>query len=278
MGAHMAVNLDRAGLLAAIWNRTAQTAAALPVGAEVLRAGSPREVAAVADVIITCVSRDADVLEMVDAMTPGIRPDAIVCDTSTVSAATAREAARRLAALAAHFLDCPVSGGVEGARDATLAMMVGGDEAALELARPLLARVAAKIVHMGPSGCGQATKAVNQIMVAGINHAVTEALAFGAAMGLDMEKVIAVVGSGAAANWFLDRRGRTMVAGTYAPGFKLALHHKDLTIVRDMARESLTGSLTVVDATLADYERLMSEGRGEEDISALYRLKRSQYR
>lgn len=277
MGAHMAVNLDRAGLLAAIWNRTAQTAATLPVGADVLRAGSPREVAAVADVIITCVSRDADVLEMVDAMTPAIRPDAIVCDTSTVSAATAREAARRLAALAAHFLDCPVSGGVEGARDATLAMMVGGDEAALELARPLLSKVAAKIVHMGPSGSGQATKAVNQIMVAGINHAVTEALAFGAAMGLDMEKVIAVVGSGAAANWFLDKRGRTMVAGTYAPGFKLALHHKDLTIVRDMARERLNGPLTVVDATLADYERLMSEGRGEEDISALYRLKRSQY-
>ncbi|MCG3201046.1 MAG: 2-hydroxy-3-oxopropionate reductase [Gammaproteobacteria bacterium] len=277
MGAHMAVNLDRAGLLAAIWNRTAQTAATLPVGADVLRAGSPREVAAVADVIITCVSRDADVLEMVDAMTPAIRPDAIVCDTSTVSAATAREAARRLAARAAHFLDCPVSGGVEGARDATLAMMVGGDEAALELARPLLSKVAAKIVHMGPSGSGQATKAVNQIMVAGINHAVTEALAFGAAMGLDMEKVIAVVGSGAAANWFLDKRGRTMVAGTYAPGFKLALHHKDLTIVRDMARERLNGPLTVVDATLADYERLMSEGRGEEDISALYRLKRSQY-
>jgi 3-hydroxyisobutyrate dehydrogenase len=277
MGAHMAVNLDKAGLLAAIWNRSAQTAATLPVGGGVLRARSPREVAAAADVILTCVSRDADVLEMIDAMIPDIRPDAIVCDASTVSAATAREAARRLAAHAAHFLDCPVSGGVEGARDATLAMMVGGDEAALERARPLLAKIAAKIVHMGPSGSGQATKAVNQIMCAGINQAVTEALAFGAAMGLDMEKVIAVVGSGAAANWFLDKRGRTMVAGTYAPGFKLALHHKDLTIVRAMARDRVAGPLTVVDATLADYERLMSEGHGDEDISALYRLKRSQY-
>lgn len=277
MGSHMAVNLDKAGLLAAIWNRTAQRTAALPVGANVLRASSPRDVAAAADVIITCVSRDADVLEVVDAMTPRIRPEAIVCDTSTVSAATAREAAHRLAAHAAHFLDCPVSGGVEGARDAKLAMMVGGDGAALERARPLLSTIAAKIVHMGPSGSGQATKAVNQIMVAGINHAVTEALAFGAAMGLDMEKVIAVVGSGAAANWFLDKRGRTMVAGTYAPGFKLALHHKDLTIVREMARERLAGYLAVVDATLGDYERLMSEGHGDEDISALYRLKRSQY-
>ncbi len=277
MGAHMAVNLDKAGLLAAVWNRTAEKATTLPVSAGVARATSPGEVAAAADVIITCVSRDADVLEMIDALLPAIRPGAIVCDTSTVSAATARKAAQTLAVRGAHFLDCPVSGGVEGAREARLAMMVGGEETALERARPLLAKIAATIVHMGPSGSGQATKAVNQIMVAGINHAVTEALAFGAAMGLDMEKVIAVVGSGAAANWFLDKRGRTMVAGSYTPGFKLALHHKDLTIVREMAKDRVKGPLTVVDATLADYERLMSAGHGDEDISALYRLKKSQY-
>jgi 3-hydroxyisobutyrate dehydrogenase len=167
-----------------------------------------------------------------------------------------------------------VSGGAEGARNATLAMMVGGSAEALERARPVLSKVAANIVHMGPTGSGQATKAVNQIMAAGINQAVTEALAFGAAMGLDMDKVIDVVGSGAAANWFLDHRGRTMVAGSFKPGFKVALHHKDLDIIREMARDV---PLSVVESTLRDYAQLLREGHGEEDISALYRLKQRQF-
>jgi 3-hydroxyisobutyrate dehydrogenase len=277
MGAHMAINFDKAGVLAAIWNRAREKTAALPVANSVVRAQSPAELAATADLVVTCVSRDADVLAVVEAMLAGVRNDIIVCDTSTVSADTARQAAAMLRARGAQFLDCPVSGGVEGARDATLAMMVGGDEAALERARPLLAKIAANIVYMGPSGSGQATKAVNQIMAAGINQAVTEALAFGATMGLDMDRVIRVVGSGAAANWFLDKRGRTMVAGTYAPGFKVALHHKDLSIIRNMAVGRVRGTMTVVDATLRDYEQLMQDGHGEEDISALYRLKKSQY-
>jgi len=277
MGAHMALNLDKAGALAAVWNRSPEKATALPVGATVLRAASPAEVAANSDVIISCVSRDADVLQVVEAMLPGVRTGAIVCDTSTVSADTAARAAAMLAARGAHFLDCPGSGGVEGGRDAKLAMMVGGDAGQLARAQELLQHIAAKIVHMGPTGSGQATKAVNQIMAAGIAQAVTEALAFGVAMGLDMDKVISVVGSGAAANWFLDKRGRTMVAGTFAPGFRLALHHKDLSIVRDMAAGRVDGELTIIDGTLRDYERLMAGGHGDEDISALFRLKKSQY-
>ena len=278
MGAHMAVNLDRAGLLAAVWNRSRDKAAQLPVGDTVLRAGSPAAAAATAEVIITCVSRDADVMSVVEAMLPGLKAGAVVCDTSTVSAATARALADMLAPHGVAFLDCPVSGGVEGARKATLAMMVGGGADALSRAKPVLEKIAANIVHMGPTGSGQATKAVNQIMAAGINQAVTQALAFGAAMGLDMDKVIDVVGSGAAANWFLSHRGKTMVGGRYAPGFKVALHHKDLAIAREMAAARGAQPLSVVEETLRDYASLMESGHGEEDISALYRLKSAGFR
>jgi len=277
MGAHMALNFDRAGALATVWNRTPARAQALKFSSSVLHAATPAEAAARSDLIVTCVSRDADVLEVARAMLPGLSAGKIVCDTSTVSSDTARELAALYKTRDADFLDCPVSGGVEGARKAALAMMVGGETAAFDRARPLLSKIAANIVHMGPTGSGQATKAVNQLMAAGINQAVTEALAFGQAMGLDMDKVIDVVGSGAAANWFLNHRGGTMVAGTYAPGFKIALHHKDIEIIQRMARGCTRWPLSVVANTLADYEQLMREGHGEEDISALYRLKKENF-
>ena len=114
-------------------------------------------------------------------------------------------------------------------------------------------------------------------MAAGINQAVTEALAFGAAMNLPMDRVIEAVGSGAVGNWFLDHRGASMVAGRYTPGFRLALHHKDLRICRDMAR-ALGVSLPVVEMTLLHYQRLIDAGHGDEDISALYRSKRQLFR
>jgi 3-hydroxyisobutyrate dehydrogenase len=125
---------------------------------------------------------------------------------------------------------------------------------------------------MGTTGSGQATKAVNQIMGAGINQAVTEALAFAQAEHLPMEKVIEVISGGASGNWFLQHRGPTMTSGTFAPGFKVALHHKDLNICQSMARQTGASS-TLIDMTITDYERLMAEGYGDEDISALFRLK-----
>ncbi len=273
MGTHMARNLNQAGMLCAIWNRSPEKASRLASEMGIAAAASPAELAAQCELIITCVSRDDDVLEVVGRLAPHLNPGSIVADTSTVSADTARDAATRLAGRGAGFLDCPVSGGVEGARNATLAMMVGGDAATLARARPALAAIAANIVHMGPAGTGQATKAVNQIMAAGINQAVTEALAFGQAMGLPMEKVIDVIGRGAAANWFLDHRGKSMVAGDFTPGFKVELHQKDLGICQSMAKAKGGLALPVVAMTLADYAALMAQGFGNEDISALYRMK-----
>ncbi len=273
MGAPMAMNLHRAGLLRAVWNRTRSRAQALSRETGVAIAESPAELAAGVDLVLTSVSRDADLEEVINALLPGVRAGGAVADTSTVSADTARAMAAALKLKGAAFLDCPVSGGVEGARNGRLAMMVGGEETVLELIRPALAALAATIVYMGPSGSGQATKAVNQIMAAGINQAVTEALAFGESMGLDLTKVIDVVSQGAAANWFLSHRGKTMVAGCFDPGFKVALHHKDLAICRAMGGGR---PLPIVDLTLENYQRLIDQGYGAEDISALYRIKREQ--
>jgi len=273
MGAGMARNLAKAGFLAGVYNRTASKAQALSDELGVVAFDTPPELAAACELILICISRDEDVLEMVTAVAQTVKPGAVVVDMSTVNSATAQQAAEILAEKQAQFLDAPVSGGVEGAKRGTLAMMVGGSNEALDKIRPILASIAARILHMGPVGSGQATKAVNQIMAAGINQAVTEALAFGEAQGLPMDKVIEVVSGGAAGNWFLEHRGPTMMQGTFAPGFKLALHHKDLEICRAMTENAET-PIPLAEMTLLNYKQLMDQGFGDEDISALYRLKK----
>lgn len=273
MGASMAKNLAKADHLETVYNRTLTTAETVAKECGCSISMTPADLAKQCELIILCVSRDADVLEMVNAIKNDINAQTIVVDTSTVSSDTAKQAASILKEVGAHFLDCPVSGGTEGAKNGTLAMMVGGDEKILEKARLTLDAIAGNIVYIGPTGSGQATKAVNQIMAAGINQAVTEALAFGRAMRLPMEKVVDIVSTGAAGNWFLDHRGKTMLAGTYEPGFKLALHHKDLSICQEMAKSISENALPIVEMTLIHYQRLMDEGYGDEDISALFRLK-----
>jgi 3-hydroxyisobutyrate dehydrogenase len=275
MGVGMAHNLAKAGVLEGVYNRTSATAEALAEDLQVTAFKRIEALAEAVDIILICVSADRDVLAVVDSILVTVRPGTIVVDMSTVSRATAQTAARLLEEKQAFFLDAPVSGGVEGAKNGTLAMMVGGDEAVFEHAQPTLSALAARILYMGPTGAGQATKAVNQIMCAGINEAVTEALAFAEAQHLPMEKVIEVVSGGAAGNWFLEKRGLTMTQGIFKPGFRLALHHKDLKICRTMAAEAGV-ELPVSEMAAKDYERLMAEGYGDEDISAMYRLKRRQ--
>ena len=274
MGAPMAHNLYAAGRLAAVWNRSAERLAAFFGEHDVTVADSPAAAARAASVVITSVAADSDLLEVVDQLLPGLGEGCVVVDCSTVSSDTARTAAARVQGSGAGFLDAPVSGGVEGARRGTLAMMVGGDAALLNSVRPLLSCMAARIEHMGPIGSGQATKAVNQIMAAGINQAVSEALAFAEAHHLPMDKVIDIVGSGAAGNWFLEHRGQSMAAGCFAAGFKVELHHKDLEICQRMAG-ALGVALPVVEMTLLHYRRLMQAGYSQEDISALFREKRA---
>ncbi len=277
MGGYMALNFHYTEFLHMVWNRTRDSAEPIAEKTGVKIAESPAQLASECELIVICVSRDNDVLEMVHAIATAIKPDSVVVDTSTVSADTAREAAAILKEKGAHFLDCPVSGGVEGAKNGTLAVMAGGDEKILERVKPVLSAIAANIAYIGPTGSGQACKAVNQLMAAGINQAVTEALIFGQAMGLDMNKVVDIVSTGAAGNWFLDHRGKTMLAGEFTPGFKLGLHHKDLTICQAMLKNVTETSLPILEMTLVHYQRLMEQGHGDEDISALFRLKQEQF-
>jgi 3-hydroxyisobutyrate dehydrogenase len=277
MGQHMARNLHRAGLLTGAWNRTAAKSEALAAETGCRAFATPAELASACDVVVTCVSADADLLAVVDAIRPALRKGSIVIDCSTVAADTARAAAERLAAAGSDFLDCPVSGGVEGAKNATLAIMCGGDASAFERARPVLEALGKTIVRMGGSGTGQATKATNQILCAGAIQVAAEAMAFARAEGLPLDRVIEILGKGAGSSWYFVNRAPFMARGEYPAGFRVRLHDKDLRICREMAARH-GAVLPVVETTLADYARLLADGYGEEDISTIFRLKAPLFR
>ncbi len=273
MGQPMAAHLARAGLLDAVWTRTPANAQRFSAEFGVAAPATLGELAQRCSVIALCVPADTDVLADVAEIAAAMQPGAIVVDHSTVSSVTARSAHALMRAAGGDFIDAPVSGGVEGANNGTLSVMVGGDATALEGARTVLECYAAKISHMGAIGAGQDTKAVNQVLVAGIAQAVCEGLALGEKLGLDAQKLIPTLLAGAAGNWFLDKRGATMLRDEFTVGFKLALLHKDLKIVRELARAAGTDR-SVVERALADYAVLMAQGHGDDDISSLIRLKR----
>lgn len=272
MGTHMARNLHRAGMLTAVWNRTAAKARSLAAELGVKAPDSLAELASAADAVVLCVSADNDVLEVVRSLAPGLAAGSLVIDCSTVAADTARKAAELLAGRGVEFLDCPVSGGVEGAREGTLVVMAGGTAQAFERARPVLEAMGRTITHFGPVGSGQAAKATNQIMCAGIIEAVAEAMAFARAQGLPLEKLIDTLGKGAGSSWYFVHRAPNMARGSYPAGFRVRLHAKDLTICRDMAAR-FGVALPVVERMLSEYSQLISRGYGDEDISAAFRLK-----
>jgi 3-hydroxyisobutyrate dehydrogenase len=272
MGKPMAANLARAGLLAGAWNRNPARTAELAVETGARAYPDPESLAADVDVVVMCVSADTDVLGMIARIQGRLRPGAIVLDCSTVSADTARTAAAQLEEVGAGFLDCPVSGGVEGARHATLAIMCGGDPEVFERARPVLEAMGKTVVHMGPSGAGQAAKATNQIMCAGIIQAVGEAMAFARAEGLPLERVIETLGKGAGSSWYFVHRAPFMARGEFPAGFRVRLHEKDLKICQQMAARH-GALLPVVETTLMHYRELVEAGHGDDDISTIFRLK-----
>lgn len=273
MGWHMAGHLDAKELLWAVWNRTHAKAEAFAREHRCGVAQAPAELWKQCDAVVLCVSADSQVLDVVDHLAVPEAHGKLVIDTSTVARETANAAARELAGVGARFIDAPITGGTEGAKNATLTFMVGGHESDVKNAAPLFAAMGSRHVHMGPVGSGQATKAVNQVVCAGIAQAVTEGVAFAHSLGLPLEKVLEVVNSGAAGSWFMAQRGRNFLSDHYPPGFKLSLHLKDLRICKDMAH-ALGGRLPVSDATIPQYEALVQQGHGDEDISALYRLNR----
>lgn len=280
MGGPMAAHLARAGQLTAVWNRTPETAHRWlqQLEPELPRphlASDAADLAGRCQMVVVCVSRDEDVESVVTAMATALPRGALVVDCSTISPMTARAMAERLETHGVGFVDAPVSGGVEGARQGNLAVMAGGSAADFARAETVLTHFARAVYHMGPVGNGQATKAVNQVMVAGIAEAVCEALALGEKLNLPQERLLQVTGSGAAASWFLHHRGQSMLADRFKQGFKQALLLKDLDIILDLARE-LNSQLQTVTAARADYADLVVAGDGDNDISGLIKLKRRQ--
>ena len=272
MGAHMARNLHKAGLLTGVWNRGTDKSKALAKELGCIAFADPGELAGNCEAVVICVSADEDVRAVVAGLESGLNPNMIVMDCSTVGAGTAREMHAQLDSLGVGFLDCPVSGGVEGARLGTLAIMVGGDEPVFERAQPILAAMGKNVAYLGPSGAGQAAKATNQIMCAGIIQAVGEAMAFAHAEGLPLERLIELLGKGAGSSWYFVNRAPFMARNAFPAGFRVRLHEKDLKICHDMAARH-GASLPVVESTLAEYAKLIAAGYGDEDISAVYRLK-----
>ncbi len=273
MGGPMAQHLANAGLLSIVGNRSLQKVTDFVATHEHIHGASGPQDFSNCDVVILNVSLDSDVLQNVHALAEVLQPGSIVIDHSTVSVQTARDAAAHLAVKGIAFIDAPVSGGVEGSRNGKLSVMAGADADSLERVMPLLNTYAARVTHMGDVGSGQATKAVNQIMVAGINEAVCEALALGDALQLDPSKLIPTLMGGAASNWFLDKRGATMLKEQFTPGFKNAHMLKDLRIVQGMA-ESLGLDLPTLRQAEADYAELAeSRSMPDADTSSLVMLK-----
>ncbi len=272
MGDGMTRNLHRRGLLRAVWNRSPERATTLAAAIGVDAPATLGGLAGLCDVVMLCVSADADVLEVIAALQPGLRSGSIVIDCSTVSADTARCAAHRLHAHGVDFLDAPVSGGVEGAKNGTLAVMVGGQQATFDRARPVLEAIGRAVTYFGPSGAGQAAKATNQIMCAGVIQAVAEAMAFAKAEDLPLDKLIETLGQGAGSSWYFVHRAPNIVRDSYPAGFRVRLHDKDLKICRAMAGRHGV-QLPLIEMTLVHYRRLIEQGHGDEDISSLFRLK-----
>ena len=273
MGAPMAGHLAQAACLKSVWNRSPEAAATFTAQHGVQHSNGCHDLAAAVDVIFICVSADQDLLAVVEQILPALKPGQTVVDTSTVSPATARQLAGRLVELGVDFADAPVSGGVEGARKGSLSVMVGAEPRVFERISPILACFASQTHHLGPVGAGQAAKAVNQVMVAGIAESVCEALALAERAKLPQRELLQVLTSGAANSWFLEHRGDTMLNNQFSVGFKASLLLKDLLIIQNLARE-LDIKLEITDQAVADYRKLVEMGHGDEDTSSLIWLKR----
>lgn len=272
MGSAMAANVARAGFGLTVWNRTSGRAAdVVAVGA--VEAASPAAVAAASDIVVICVSDTPDVEAVLfgrDGLAEGLPAGALVIDCSTIAPAATREFARRLAQDGVGYVDAPVSGGSEGARKGTLTIMVGGSDADVARARPVLEAMGSAVTHMGPAGAGQATKAVNQVILSGVYLGVAEGLVLAMKSGLDPMLVVEALKGGAAGSWVLENRSGRMIDNDYPLGFRIALHLKDLGIALAQARE--VGAALPISAMAAQIEAgLVARGHGDDDNSALAR-------
>jgi 2-hydroxy-3-oxopropionate reductase len=273
MGKPMAKNLMEAGYELVVHNRSPEKAEELAAEGATA-AGSPREVAEGCDVVITMLPDSPQVEEVLageGGVFEGVREGALIVDMSTISPVVTESLAASAKEKGASLLDAPVSGGDVGAIEGTLSIMVGGEEADFERAKPLFDVMGKTVTHVGPTGAGQVTKAANQIVVALTIEAVSEALVLGSKGGVSPEKILDVLGGGLAGNKVMEVKREKFLSHTFDPGFRSELHHKDLGIALAAGREyGVALPVTaVVDQMLLTMRR---KGWGGEDHSALLRI------
>ena len=272
MGRPMALNLLKAGYTLVVHSRSRGPVEAV-AAAGATAATSSAEVARRSDVIVTMLPDLPDVRQVLagpDGVFPAVRPGAVIIDMSTIPPTAARELAAEATRHGATFLDAPVSGGEIGAIDGTLAIMVGGEAAAVERVRPVLNAMGnpERIVHIGESGAGQVCKVCNQIAIGGTLAVVSELIALARKAGVDPAKVREALLGGFAASRVLEVHGERILTGNYTPGFRAALYQKDMAIVLEAAR-AFGVPMPVSSAVRQLVDAMIAAGRGDKDLSAL---------
>ena len=275
MGYPMAAHLLAAGHQVTVYNRTTAKAEAwcqeFAASGKAQFAATPREAVAKASLVFCCVGNDDDLRSVTlgeQGAFAGMQAGAVFIDHTTASAQIARELYSKAQELGLHLLDAPVSGGQAGAMNGQLTVMCGGDAQAFEQASPVAQAFARAFTHMGASGAGQLTKMVNQICVAGLVQGLAEAIAFGQGSGLDMSKVLEVLGKGAAQSWQMDNRGKTMIEGKFDFGFAVDWMRKELGLVLSEAQRN--GARLPVTALVDQfYADIQAQGGHRKDISSL---------
>jgi len=270
MGYPMAGHLSKAGFQTKVYNRTTAKAKQWCGDYEGTLAETPAKAVEGADFVFICVGNDDDLRSVVygeDGVLAGIKPGAILVDHTTASANVAREISEKAAV---DFLDAPVSGGQAGAENGVLTVMVGGDQAAFDLVKPVIMSYARAAELLGKVGAGQLTKMVNQICIAGLVQGLSEGLNFAQKSGLDVAKVVDVISKGAAGSWQMENRGKTMLNDEFEFGFAVDWMRKDLAICIEESEKN--GAKIDVTRIVNDYYGEVQEmGGGRWDTSSLLR-------
>jgi 3-hydroxyisobutyrate dehydrogenase len=278
MGYPMAAHLkNKGGHEVTVYNRTAARAEKWVAEHGGKSAATPAEAARDQDFVFSCVGNDDDLRSVtlgLDGAFQSMKKGSIFIDNTTASAEIARELAAQAEKGGFGFLDAPVSGGQAGAENGVLTVMVGGDEATFEKARPVIDAFARMIGLMGPAGSGQLTKMINQICIAGLVQGLSEGIHFGKKAGLDIEKVVEVISKGAAGSWQMENRHKTMDASKYDYGFAVDWMRKDLGIC--LAEADRNGARLPVTALVDQFYKDVQEmgGRRWDTSSLLARLER----
>jgi len=274
MGFPMAGHLvARGGHEVTVYNRSRAKAEAWVAKHKGRSAETPAKAAEGAEIVLCCVGDDPDLREVTLGTSGAFQKmskGAIFVDHTTASAKVARELAAEAKKRGFEFLDAPVSGGQAGAENGQLTVMVGGEPAAFERAKPVIANFAKAVTLLGPSGAGQLTKMVNQICIAGLVQGLAEGLNFALKAGLDAKLVLDVISKGAAQSWQMENRGKTMVDDKFDFGFAVDWMRKDLRICSETAKQN-GAQLPVTQTVAAFYDEISKMGGGRWDTSSLIR-------